>query len=124
MAEDAALAVELEDEEAGKMFPLVPLAATPVNGIVLVVAVAVVIVEGARHAGNRAVAVGSVARVAAGAPADDELLGDAAVAERGAGDGFPRHARGEDFELYVADDGDAVPGYGGGPEGGGVGYAA
>ena len=34
------------------------------------------------------------------------------------------HSFREDFEPDVADDGDAAPGYGGGPEGGVVGDAA
>lgn len=34
------------------------------------------------------------------------------------------HTLGEDFKLDVSDEGDATPGYGGGPEGGRVGYSS
>lgn len=58
------------------------------------------------------------------APAHDELLRYGARAARQKGEGLGGDALGEDLEPDVADDGDAVPGDGRGPEGGGVGDAA
>lgn len=105
VAEDPALPVELEDEQAGEVpaaLLLLPLAGP------------------ARLLGVAVVTAGRAAR----APAHDELLGHGTGAQRRlAGDGLARDARREDRELDVADDGDAVPGDRRRPQSRGVGNA-
>lgn len=119
--EDAALGVKVKDEESRKRLAGVRAAAAAGQS------------QRARNRARQRAAAAAVGRgrtgrrrrrLAALAPAYDELLGDGAGAAREKSERFRGHALGEDLELDVADDGHAVPGYGRGPERGVVGYAA
>jgi len=76
------------------------------------------VVFGADAAVERACAL--VLGLADGAPANEELFG----ACTGGGECCFEHALREDFELDVSNEGNATPGYGGGPEGCRVGYSS
>lgn len=109
MRKDPALCIEIEDEEPRKGL----LGVDPAGQAQ----------RGQRDAGALVLVV-LFLDLALLAPAHDELLLDGAGAAGQEGQGLRGHALGEDLELDVADDGDAVPGDGGGPKGGVVGDSA
>lgn len=120
VAQYAALAVEVEDEETREGLVGVDTAPSQTQGfgyallrvVVIVVAVVAVAVVVARFV------VDVIFGLALLAPPHDELVGHGAGASREECQRLGGHALGEDLELYVADYGDPVPCYRRCPQGG------